>query len=171
MMSRERALETLAQGFSGHLASVSRDGFPYCIPLLYLWMDGELFLHTTSARGHLRENIEQEPRVCFEVDEQEGVFDYGRFECDSGLAYRSICLFGRIRVIEEKTIKQRFCEALMAKYGKPDTQRPKGFFPRIDVITVYAVALERITGKEQVLPPLSEQWPAKDQTKTPNARP
>ena len=59
----------------------------------------------------------------------------------------------------------------MAKYGKPETQRPKGFFPRIDVITVYAVAVERMTGKQQALPPLSEQWPAKDRTKTPNALP
>jgi hypothetical protein len=58
---------------------------------------------------------------------------------------------------------------LMAKYGKPETERPKGFFPRIDVITVYAIAVERMTGKEQALPPLSEQWPAKDSTKTPNA--
>ena len=67
------------------------------------------------------------------------------------------------------TVKQRFCEALMEKYGKPETRRPKGFFPRIDVITVYAIAVERMTGKEQALPPLSEQWPAKDRTKTPNA--
>jgi len=34
---------------------------------------------------------------------------------------------------------------------------------------VYAITAERITGKEQALPPLSEQWPAKDRTKTPNA--
>jgi nitroimidazol reductase NimA-like FMN-containing flavoprotein (pyridoxamine 5'-phosphate oxidase superfamily) len=40
---------------------VSEDGFPYCIPLLYLWMSGELYVHTTSARGHLRANIENEP--------------------------------------------------------------------------------------------------------------
>ena len=59
----------------------------------------------------------------------------------------------------------------MAKYGKPDTTRPKAFFPRIDAITVYAISIERITGKEMALPPLSEQWPAKDRTKTPNARP
>jgi uncharacterized protein len=26
-----------------------------------------------------------------------------------------------------------------------------------------------MTGKEQPLPPLCEQWPAKDRTKTPNA--
>ena len=169
MMSYERALETLAHGYSGRLATVSEDGFPYCIPLLYLWMSGELYVHTASARGHLRANIEKERRVCFEIDEHEGVFDYGRFECDSGLAYRSVCLFGQIRIVEDRDIKQRFCEALMEKYGKPESQRPKGFFPRIDVITVYAIAVDRMTGKEMALPPLSEQWPAKDRTKTPNA--
>ena len=169
MMPEEGTLETLAQGYSGRLATVSEDGFPYCIPLLYLWMSGELYVHTASARGHLRANIEKERRVCFEIDEQEGVFDYGRFECDSGLAYRSVCLFGQIRIVEDRDIKQRFCEALMEKYGKPESQRPKGFFPRIDVITVYAIAVERMTGKEMALPPLSEQWPAKDRTKTPNA--
>jgi hypothetical protein len=57
----------------------------------------------------------------------------------------------------------------MEKYGKPGTIRPKGFFPRLDAITVYAVTVERITGKGHELPPLSEQWPAKDRTKTPNA--
>src|SRR6202023_3305154 len=81
----------------------------------------------------------------------------------------TVCLFGQIRIGDDREVKQRFCESLMAKYGKPETKRPKGFFPRIDVITVYAIALERITGKEQALPPLSEQWPAKDRTKTPNA--
>lgn len=169
LMSDERILETLALGYSGRVATVSKDGFPYCIPLLYLWIDGEVYLHTTSARGHLRANIERDRRVCFEVDEQEGVFDYGRFECDSGLAYRSVCLFGRIRIVEDRGIKQRFCETLMAKYGKPETERLRGFFPRIDAITVYAIAVERMTGKETPLPPLSEQWPAKDRTKTPYA--
>jgi uncharacterized protein len=168
-MSDERTLETLARGYSGRLATVSEDGFPYCIPLLYLWINGEVYLHATSAAGHLRANVERDRRVCFEIDEQEGVFDYGRFECDSGLAYRSVCLFGRIRIVEDREAKQRFCEALMAKYGKPETKRPKGFFPRIDVITVYAIAVERMTGKETALPSLSEQWPARDRTKTPSA--
>jgi uncharacterized protein len=171
VMSEGRTLETLANAYSGRLATVSKDGFPYCIPLLYLWLDGEVYFHTTGARGHLRANVENNRRVCFQVDEQEGVFDYGRFECDSGLAYRSVCLFGQIRIVDDKEAQQRFCEALMAKYGKPGTRRPKGFFPRIDAITLYAIAVERMTGKEQSLPPLSEQWPAKDSSKTPNASP
>jgi nitroimidazol reductase NimA-like FMN-containing flavoprotein (pyridoxamine 5'-phosphate oxidase superfamily) len=171
VMPEPRACEMLACGFSGRLATMGEDGYPYCIPLLYIWMDGEVYVHTISAGGHFRANIERESRVCFEIDEPEEVFDYGRFECDSGLAYRSVILFGKIRIAEDRATKQRFCEALMAKYGKPDTARPKGFFPRLDVITVYAMSVERMTGKEMALPPLSEQWPAKDRTMTPNARP
>ena len=88
-MSEQRAYEMLERGFSGQLATVGADGYPYCIPLLYIWMDGEIYLHTGSASGHLRANVECEPRICFEIDEPDEVFDYGRFECDSGLADRS----------------------------------------------------------------------------------
>jgi nitroimidazol reductase NimA-like FMN-containing flavoprotein (pyridoxamine 5'-phosphate oxidase superfamily) len=169
MMPQDRALQFLARGFSGRLATIGEDGYPYCVPLLYVWMDDQVFVHTTSARGHLRSNVERERRICFEVDEPDQVFDYGRFECDSGLAYLSVVLFGTIRIIEERAVKQRFCEMLMQKYGKPDTAgRPKGFFPRLDIITVYAIAVERITGKQQALP--AQQWPAIDFTKTPDAR-
>ena len=79
-------------------------------------------------------------------------------------------MFGRIRIVDDKPTKQKFCDALMAKYGKPDTARPKGFYPRLDQITVYAIAVERMTGKELALPDVSMQWPAKDMTKSPNAQ-
>jgi len=170
-MTNEQVLRALGRGFVGRLATMSEDGYPYCVPLLYVWADNQVFLHGTSARGHLRANVEREPRVCFELDEPDDVFDYGRFECDTGLAYRSVILFGRIRIAEDTATKQRFCERLMEKYGKPNSIRPKNFFPRLDVITVYALTVERMTGKERLLPELSEQWPAKDRTKTPNVRP
>ena len=161
----------LQRGFSGRLATVGEDGYPYCLPLLYVCIDRQIYMHGTGARGHLRANVEVRDRVCFEIDEPGEVFDYGRFECDSGLAYRSVLVFGNITIIEDRATKQRFCEELMRKYGKPDTGRLKGFFPRLDAITVYAVKIERMTGKEQALPAVSEQWPAKDQTKTPHATP
>ena len=170
-MTNEQMLRTLDRGFAGRLASVSEDGYPYCVPLLYVWAEDRLFLHGTSALGHLQTNVRREPRVCFELDEPDQVFDYGRFECDSGLAYRSVILFGRIRIAEDAATKQRFCERLMEKYGKPNSIRPKNFFPRLNVITVYVMTVERMTGKERLLPELSEQWPAKDRTRTPEARP
>jgi uncharacterized protein len=170
-MSSERILQALDRGSVGRLATVSEDGYPYCVPLLYVWADNHVFLHGTSANGHLKTNVRREPRVCFEVDEPDKVFDYGRFECDTGLSYLSVILFGRIRIAEDRAIKQQFCERLMEKYGRPNSSRPKNFFPRLDVISVYAMTVERMTGKECLLPDPSEQWPAKDRTRTPNARP
>ena len=170
VMSADQALQVIARGHSCRVATVGADGTPYCTPFLYVWMDGRLYIHSTSALGHFRTNVDREPRVCFQLDEQEGVFDYGRFECDSGLAFRSVVVFGTIKVVTEQATKQAFCEALLRKYGKPDLNRPKNFFPRLDLIAVFEIAIERLTGKETAMPPISEQWPAKDRTKTPDAR-
>ena len=68
----------------------------------------------TVARGHLRANVDHEPRVCFEIDEPGEVFPYGRFECDTGLAYRSVTAFGRIRVVDDRAQKSGFFDKLWA---------------------------------------------------------
>jgi nitroimidazol reductase NimA-like FMN-containing flavoprotein (pyridoxamine 5'-phosphate oxidase superfamily) len=171
VLADEAARETLARGFCGRLATVGADGYPYCVPLLYVFMDGEVWLHNARARGHLRANVEHDARVCFEVDEPGEVFAYGRFECDSSVAYRSVVLFGRVRIVDDGAAKQRFCEALMTKYARQDWDRPKSFFPRLDEITVYAIAVERLTGKALALPAAEQRWPALDMTKSPNAKP
>jgi nitroimidazol reductase NimA-like FMN-containing flavoprotein (pyridoxamine 5'-phosphate oxidase superfamily) len=161
----------LTGGFAGHLASVGPDGAPYITPLLYVWDGAELWVHNANAPGHFRSNVEADPRVCFEIDQAGEVFPYGRFECDTSVAYRSVVAFGRIRVVGDRAAKQRFCEALMAKYGPEGLDRPKDFFPRLGQITVYAIAIERMSGKHTPLPAVDERWPAQDRSATPNARP
>ena len=170
-LSEDAILDILDKGFSGHLATVGQDGFPYCVPLLYVWMDGKIWVHATAARGHLRNNVDHDNRVCFEVDEPGEVFPYGRFECDTTVSYRSVIVFGRISVQEDEAVKKRFCEALMRKYGDESWDRLQGFFPRLHQITVYAIEIDRKTGKTNPLPQVSDRWPAKDNSKTPNAVP
>ena len=171
LMSEEQAGQLLQRSFCGRLATVSEDGSPYCAPLLYVVVGGSLYVHNTIARGHLRANIEHDVRVCFEVDEPGQVFDYGRFECDSSVSYRSVIAFGTMRIVDDRKEKQRFFEALMNKYGTPGRDRPRGFFPRIDRVIVYEMTIERLTGKEQALPGISQQWPAVDRTASPDAQP
>jgi nitroimidazol reductase NimA-like FMN-containing flavoprotein (pyridoxamine 5'-phosphate oxidase superfamily) len=171
VMPEAVAHEVLERGFCGRLATVGPDGWPYIVPLLYIVRDGEIWIHNAGVRGHLRVNVDHEARVCFEVDEPGEVFAYGRFECDTSVEYRSVVIFGRIRVVEERDAKVRFFDALMAKYGDPAWQRPAGFYPRLDQITLYALAPERVTGKQTVLPTATQRWPAADRTKSPGARP
>jgi nitroimidazol reductase NimA-like FMN-containing flavoprotein (pyridoxamine 5'-phosphate oxidase superfamily) len=171
LMSDERVREMISRAYSGRLATVGPDGWPYIVPLLFVWINGEIWVHNTRARGHLRANVDHESRVCFELDDPGQVFPYGRFECDTSVAYRSVVVFGRIRVVEDRRQKEAFFDALMGKYGNASWNRPKSFFPRLDQVTVYAIAIERMTGKETSLPSMENQWPAVDNTKSPDAVP
>jgi uncharacterized protein len=167
-MPAERATELLAVAYCGRLATVDVDGAPYICPLLYVWLDGQVWLHNTRALGHMQRNVLHEPRVCFEIDVPGEAFAYGRFQCDTGLAYQSVLVFGRLSVIEDRERKTRFFDALMSKYH-PRDDRPKSFYPRLDDVTVYALTAERISGKETTLPAADALWPALDRTKTPHA--
>lgn len=161
----------LAEAYCGRLATLGEDGYPYCLPLLFIWSGGKLYFHNTGARGHLRANVAFCQKACFEVDEAGPVFDYGRFECDSTLAFRSVILFGRVSIVEEDAQKRAFFDALMEKYRKSGPERPPNFYPRLDETTVYMMEVESMTGKLSPLPPASEQWPAKDRSKSPRAVP
>jgi len=169
-MSEAAINELLRSGYSGHLATVDLYGMPYSCPLLYVWHDHRIWLHNARSSGHLLSNLQSNPNACFSIAEAGEVFSYGRYECDTTIAYQSAVIFGKIDVIESPPEKTTFFELLMNKYSSPDASRPKNFFPRLDDTTVYAMTLERITGKDTALPALSEQWPAIDNTKSPHAQ-
>jgi uncharacterized protein len=176
LMPEAEARALLEAAYCGRLATVGPDGYPYCVPLLHVMLDGGIWMHNARVRGHLRINVEHEARACFEIDEAGEVFPYGRFECDTSMGYRSVIAFGRVRLVEAEADKQRFFDALMAKYtrakdGTPRWQRPNGFYPRLGEITVYALSIERLTGKESPLFTAREQWPSVDRTRSPNAVP
>jgi hypothetical protein len=171
MLAETEARELITRAYCGRVATVDADGWPYVVPLLHVFSGGVISVHNTATPGHFRLNVDRDTRACFEVDEPIKVFDYGRFECDSGLAYRSAIAYGRIRIVDNRAAKMQFFDELLAKYGTGVPGRPKSFYPRLDKVTVYALAVERITGKHCPLPQISEQWPAVDRTKTPDAKP
>ena len=170
MMDRAATDRFLERTAFAHFATVSANGDPYVVPNLFVYADGKIFSHTSLA-GHFRSNIEARPRVCFEAAEIGTVFPYGEFECDSSVSYVSVVGFGSIRIEEDRTAKILFFDRLMAKYSDPKLDRPKGFYPRLDYITMYALTIEHVTGKHLPLPMVSEQWPTVNRTKTPGAVP
>lgn len=170
-MTEERAKAVLGKGYAGRLATTGPDGWPYVVPLLYVCRNEMVYVHNSRATGHLRANIEANNRACFLVDEPGEVYGYGRFECDSALSYWSVMAFGTVRIVEAESEKASFCDDLMQKYGAELSGRPKHFYPRLDAISVYALRVERMTGKEIQLPAADARWPALDRTKSPDARP
>ena len=51
-------------------ATVGIGGWPYVVPLIYVYEGGDrLFVHTGNHGGHFERNVVQNPRVCAEVSE------------------------------------------------------------------------------------------------------
>jgi len=99
------------------------------------------------------------------------VFPYGSTECDSSMSYESVIVAGSVAVVMDRPARQRFFDQLMAKYSDPALDRPKSFYPRIDIVAVYRMTIENLSGKRIPLPPTTEQWPAVNRSRTPNAVP
>ena len=53
LMTDADAEAFLARGYCGRIATIGADGWPYCVPLLYVWADGEVLVHNPAARGQV----------------------------------------------------------------------------------------------------------------------
>ncbi len=172
VLTLEETEALLGAAFCGRTATVGADGYPYVVPNLFVWESGTVYLHTGSHAGHFRANVRHCNRVSFEVDEPGEVFPYGHVECDTSVSYRSVVIFGTIRIVDEESEKLGFFRAFMAKYAPPDSWgRERDSFPRLAGTTVYAISPATVTGKGGVLPGVAERWPNRNNTLSPNWRP
>lgn len=149
----------LTTTFCGRIGTVGSDGYPYVVPNLFTWQDGQVYLHTAVYLGHFLTNVRTHAQVCFELDAPGVIFPYGPVACDTSVAYRSVILFGQIRIVEDTKEKRRFYRAFMEKYAPADSWgRPTDAFPRMHATCVYAITPERITGKQSMLPAMDARW-------------
>ena len=164
----EAALATIAVA---HFATVDPDGAPYVMPCLFVWADGTLQFHTTTATGHFARNLAHRARLCFAASEIGETYPYGGFACDSTVSYVSVIGAGTVRVLEDPADKARFFDRFLAKYADPDWNHPPGFYPRLGDVIVRAIEPDELTGKRIALPPIAERWPARNRTRSPGAAP
>lgn len=167
-MTRQDAETFLSSAFCGRTATLGPDGYPYVVPNLFIWQDDQIYLHTAPYAGHFLTNVRFHSQVSFEVDEPGEIFPYGHVECDTSVSYRSVIVFGEIRIVEGADEKSRFYRALMDKYAPQDSWgRQKDSLPRVGATIVYAITPVSISGKEGKLPALNDRWPARNDTASP----
>ena len=130
------------------LGAVDRDGWPYVIPLSFVYEDMKVFFHHTAKESHLTSCLENDPRVCVEVDEVGPVVVGGESACDASRIYASVVAFGRSRIVTDLTTKQRFFDGLVAKHSSPGLEISRSY-PRIESVLVFEIDIEVMTGKRR----------------------
>ncbi len=145
--------EFLRFGRYADVATTTEDGWPYVIPLTYVYEGGDrIWFHTGDRsgehRGLFRACVLRDPRICLTVGEI-GELQPGRpYACNSAQVYASVVCFGRASVVEDVARKEWFFDRLVEKHGPPGFE---GFeepgYPIIDRITLYELQIERLTFK------------------------
>jgi nitroimidazol reductase NimA-like FMN-containing flavoprotein (pyridoxamine 5'-phosphate oxidase superfamily) len=153
----------------GHIAS--RDGDqPYITPSLFWYSPEkhEIYFHS-NVRGHVRSNAENFPEVCFEAS-QLGRLLPSNLALEFSLQYRSVIVFGKVRLVENETDKEEYLYGLIEKYFS--AMRPGEHYRPITEkelkrTSVYAIQIEKWSGKDHwpdradqgdEWPPLDEEW-------------
>ena len=142
-LTQEECHEVLGRGTSGVLAVTEDRGYPYAVPLSYVWEDGKLYFHCAAA-GHKLDAIRADDRASF------CVIDLDKIVPEEYTTYfRSVIVFGRARVLDDPREKRHAIEVLAAKYrpGFPEAMAAEidGSWDRLCMVEL---AAEQVTGKQ-----------------------
>ncbi|WP_102693779.1 pyridoxamine 5'-phosphate oxidase family protein [Rummeliibacillus pycnus] len=147
-ITEDEAKHFLKMAKVAHVATVDEEGFPYVIPLVYVFEEDKVYLHIGNIReSHFWENIKKNQNVCIEVSEMGDLHPGKKYACQSALVYTSVVLFGKIQRIEADEKKSWFFDCLLEKYGDPDWTFEREGYPILPKIELFEVQIEKITGK------------------------
>jgi hypothetical protein len=144
--------EILLTSMVGRLGTCA-NGIPYITPMNFTYdkETSKIFLHCANE-GRKLENIRVNPYVCFEVEEVKDVI-VKQPTCASSIAYRSVILFGNIKILSEVNAKNYALQKLAEKYAP---QNPK--IPFTDAMlnrtNVLEIEIKEMTAKRSPVKPV-----------------
>jgi nitroimidazol reductase NimA-like FMN-containing flavoprotein (pyridoxamine 5'-phosphate oxidase superfamily) len=131
------------------LAMCGPDGWPYLIPLNFGYEGGDLYFHT-GYKGKKIELLEQNDKVCFEVDLDVEIRPADE-PCKWGCRYQSVVGYARAQMVEGDE-KIKGLNAVMLKYAGKEFEYPEKMLAATCVIKLN---IESMTGK-RVMPDLTQ---------------
>lgn len=145
LLNTDYAISMLDKATSGVLAVHGDDGYPYAVPLSYVYHDGSIYFHS-AKEGHKLDAIKNNDKVSFCVilldnPVGEGFTTY----------FMSVIAFGRARIIEDAEEKQKTIEILSDRYF-PDIKEAslEEIKQSNERFLMIEMKIEHITGKQAI---------------------
>ena len=141
----EESISILEKVTSGVLAVVGDDEYPYSIPISYVYVDNVIYFHSALS-GHKIDAIRNNNKASFCVIEQDVIIPekYTTY-------FRSVIVFGKVRILEDESEKRRAIEKLAEKYSPTQVEGRKieiesGF----NHLCIIELTIEHLSGKEAI---------------------
>jgi nitroimidazol reductase NimA-like FMN-containing flavoprotein (pyridoxamine 5'-phosphate oxidase superfamily) len=139
----EKAVEILERNQHGVLSLLGDEGFPYGVPISYVYHDGALFFHSAKS-GHKVDAVRNYEKATFCVVDQSQVVPEKLTNY-----FRSAIAFGTIKIVEDLEEMRRITSVLAMKYA-PDhkAEIPARVDASIKNLTIFKLTIEHLTAKE-----------------------
>ena len=142
----EEISAVLERGTSGVLALAGDDGYPYAVPISYVYDGERIYFHSARA-GHKLDAVRREPKASFCVIDQDQIVpaEYTTY-------FRSVIAFGRIRVLEDEGEKRAAIEKLAVKYAPEDSHenRRQAIDREWKPLCMLEMTIDHLSGKEAI---------------------
>ena len=144
-LTQEESIAILQNATAGTLALLGDDGYPYAVPISYVYNEGKLYFHS-ALNGHKVDAIRKYDKASFCVIEQDDVQPekYTTF-------FRSVIAFGRIHIIEDAQEKLEIARMLGNRYNpNQDEALQKELESGLSRMLAIRFDIEHLTGKEAI---------------------
>ena len=102
--------DILQNAYRGFLSVVGDGGYPYALPINFLYADGHIWFHC-ALEGHKMDALKACDKACFTV-----IGEPVRAENDWWYHVKSVICFGRVRVVSDEAERRARLRQLGAKY-------------------------------------------------------
>ncbi len=144
-LSEEESISILQQSTAGTLALLGDNGYPYAVPISYVYADGILYFHSALS-GHKVDAIRQCDKASFCVIAQDEVHaeEYTTY-------FRSVIAFGRIHIIDDAAEKLATARMLGNRYNPNQEEAlQKELESGLSRMLMIRFDIEHLTGKESI---------------------
>ena len=144
-LSEEESIEILQKATSGVLALLGDNGYPYAVPISYVYADGKIYFHSALS-GHKVDAIRSCDKASFCVIEQDVV------KPEKYTSYfRSVIAFGRIHIEEDEAEKLAIARLLGNRYNPNHEEAlQKVIEEGLSRMLAIRLDIEHLTGKEAI---------------------
>lgn len=140
-LDKETCEKILKEEPRGVLAVLGDEGYPYTVPLDYIYEDGKIYFHGAKV-GHKMDAIKKCDKVSF------CVYDKGfKKEGDWALNISSVVVFGRIKEIEDRDMAFRRVKNLGLKYYPTPESVDEEMKRSAAAVACLELTIEHMTGK------------------------
>ena len=142
-LSLKQCIFILKNASSGVLALSGDNEYPYAVPISFVYDETKIYFHCAKS-GHKIDAIKRNKKASFCIIDKDEVVPL-----KYTTHYRSVIVFGTIKILDSDKDKYEAIEKLAVKYAPLDSKdnRDKAIADEWDPLCILEMQIEHISGK------------------------